>query len=82
MLALLALLLAGVNQCFSLMDPYIGGKILNKFGSQLKNSTIERSLSVFFGQIIFLLLASMGVAMVSRIAKNFQDYFGFWKRLL
>src|ERR1035438_9691030 len=25
--------------------------------------------------IIFLLLASMGVAMVSRIAKNFQDYF-------
>ncbi len=75
MLALLALLLAGVNQCFSLMDPYIGGKILNKFGSQLKNSPIERSFSVFFGQIIFLLLASMGVAMVSRIAKNFQDYF-------
>jgi len=74
-LLILALLLASVNQCFSLLDPYIGGKILNKFGAQLKDSKIERSFTVFFNQIIFLLLASMGVAMVSRIAKNFQDYF-------
>ena len=28
----LALLLAAVNQCFSMLDPYIYGKILNKFG--------------------------------------------------
>ncbi len=74
-LLILALVLAAVNQCFSLMDPYIAGKILNKFGSQLKDAKIDRTLSVFFNQIIFLLLASMGVAMVSRIAKNFQDYF-------
>jgi ATP-binding cassette subfamily B protein len=74
-LVILALLLAAINQCFSLFDPYIGGKILNRFGTELKNSKIDRTFTVFLGQIIFLLLASMGVAMVSRIAKNFQDYF-------
>ncbi len=31
--------------------------------------------SAFFHAVLWLLLASIGVAMVSRIAKNFQDYF-------
>lgn len=74
-LVLLALFLATVNQCFSLADPYIGGKILNRFATLFSDTSVERTFTVFFNQIIFLLLASMGVAMVSRIAKNFQDYF-------
>ncbi|MBL7891406.1 MAG: ABC transporter ATP-binding protein [Bacteroidia bacterium] len=74
-LVILALLLAAINQCFSLADPYIGGKIMNRFATLFTDTTTERSLPVFFNKIIFLLLASMGVAMVSRIAKNFQDYF-------
>ena len=74
-LVLLAMLLAAINQCFSLMDPYFGGKIMSRFSHQFGNTLGDRTLSNFFSSIIFLLLASMGVAMVSRIAKNFQDYF-------
>lgn len=70
----LALLLAAINQLFSLMDPLIAGKMLDRFGvhaSDYKSS----STSDFVNDIIIYLLAAVGVAMVSRIAKNFQDYF-------
>ena len=70
----LALILAAVNQCFSLMDPLIAGKMMDRFGvhvSDYRNDTTKN----FYTDIIWLLLASVGVAMVSRIAKNFQDYF-------
>jgi ATP-binding cassette, subfamily B, bacterial len=73
-LCLLALLLAAVNQCFSLMDPLIAGKMMDRFGmhiSDYQNDTTKN----FAGDIMWFLLAAMGVAMVSRIAKNFQDYF-------
>lgn len=74
-LVILALSLAAINQCFSLMDPYIGGKILNRFSVLFSDATTPRTFSIFLNKIIYLLLAYMGVAMVSRIAKNFQDYF-------
>jgi ATP-binding cassette subfamily B protein len=64
------LLLAAVNQGFSMMDPLILGKMVN-FVSVNKNP--EQSL--FFQQVGWFLLALIGVAMVSRVAKNFQDYF-------
>ncbi len=70
----LALVLAAVNQCFSLMDPLIAGIMMDRFGvhiSDYQNDTTRN----FIGDITLLLLASMGVSMVSRIAKNFQDYF-------
>ena len=73
-LVLLALLLAAVNQCFSLMDPLIAGKMMDKFGvnaSDYQNDPSKR----FVHDILLYLLAAVGVAMVSRIAKNFQDYF-------
>src|SRR5437764_9330966 len=73
-LAALALGLAAINQVFSLLDPLIAGKMLDRFGvhiSDYRNDPFNK----FFNAIIILLLASMGVAMVSRIAKNFQDYF-------
>jgi ATP-binding cassette subfamily B protein len=70
----LALLLAAINQVFSLMDPMIAGKMLDRFGvhaADYKNA----STTDFVNDIIFYLLAAVGVAMISRIAKNFQDYF-------
>ncbi|HRU61502.1 MAG TPA: ABC transporter transmembrane domain-containing protein, partial [Bacteroidia bacterium] len=70
----LALLLAAVNQIFSLMDPLIAGKMMDRFGVHI-NDYRGDPISRFVGDILLLLLASMGVAMVSRIAKNFQDYF-------
>lgn len=67
----LALGLATINQCFSLLDPYITGHIVDdiitKFDKLTKKQYINRS--------IFWVSCSIGVAMISRIAKNFQDYF-------
>lgn len=70
----LALLLAAVNQCFSLMDPIIAGKMMDRFGIHISDYRNDPNKH-FFHDIVWLLLAAVGVAMVSRIAKNFQDYF-------
>lgn len=67
----LALLLAAINQIFSLLDPYIFRIIIDKYVSRFKEYTTEE----FFQGAGLLILAAMGVAMVSRIAKNFQDYY-------
>jgi len=72
-IVVLALLLAAINQCFSMLDPYISGKILNKFGAGHKD--YEGDSARFVREIIPYLLGIVGVAMVSRIAKNFQDYY-------
>lgn len=77
---MLALLLATINQLFSLMDPYIFGKIIDRFASHPQNekidgATIPRGMPAYLSGVMWLLLAGIGVAMVSRIAKAFQDYF-------
>jgi ATP-binding cassette subfamily B protein len=69
----LALLLAAINQSFSLLDPLITGKIIDRLG--VHRSEFGSDWSSFSHDLIIFLLMSMGVAMVSRIAKNFQDYF-------
>jgi len=70
-LILLALLLAAVNQIFSLLDPWIFRKIIDTYVTRYQEYTTEE----FFKGAGLLILAAMGVAMVSRIAKNFQDYY-------
>mgnify|MGYP001601084143 FL=1 len=69
-LLLLALVLATINQVFSLLDPQIFRLIIDNYAS--KFSELDRG--DFFRGVGLLLAASMGVALVSRIAKNFQDY--------
>jgi ATP-binding cassette, subfamily B, bacterial len=66
-----ALLLATINQVFSLLDPQIFRLIVDNYASRVS----ELSRAEFFQGILLLLLASMGVAFVSRVAKNFQDYY-------
>lgn len=68
----LALILATINQCFSLCDSIITGKLINYFGDA--NHTYQNNFNLFFKEIIFWLGLSVGAAMVSRLAKNFQDY--------
>jgi ATP-binding cassette, subfamily B, bacterial len=63
-------LLAAVNQIFSLFDPMIFGKIIDLFAKNPK----QYDENTFIKGVGFLILCSMGVAMVSRIAKAFQDY--------
>jgi ATP-binding cassette subfamily B protein len=70
-LVLLALLLAAINQVFSLLDPLIFKRVVDEYATSPKKFTKED----YIKGIGFLILLSMGAAMVSRIAKNFQDYF-------
>jgi ATP-binding cassette subfamily B protein len=70
-LVFIALLLATVNQTFSLLDPFIYGKIIDRFVSHPKDFTE----SEFIKGVLTLIAAAVGVAMVSRITKAFQDYF-------
>lgn len=72
----LALLLAAINQIFSLLDPYIFRKIIDQY--VVKPDGTLHSID-FWGFLKngagLLILQALGVAMVSRIAKNFQDYY-------
>ena len=66
----LAFFLAAVNQTFSLMDPYFFGKLIDNYA---KKPDVYAETEYLKG-VLFLILAIVGVAMVSRIAKTFQDY--------
>lgn len=69
----LTLFLAAVNQVFSMFDPLIFGKIIDKFVKHPHQD--NRTQSTFISGVITYLGMLIGVAMVSRIAKAFQDYF-------
>ena len=68
---LLALLLAAINMGFSLLDPYITGRVVDRF---IEKRDILSHHQYVYGVLGFVALA-IGAAMVSRIAKNFQDYY-------
>ena len=70
-LVLLALLLAAINQVFSLLDPWIFRIVIDKYATKFTQYTTGE----FFRGVGLLLLAAVGVAFVSRVAKNFQDYY-------
>lgn len=68
-----ALVLAAVNQIFSLLDPYIFRKIIDDVATIYRSDKF--TVQQFLTAILPLTGASIGVAFVSRVAKNFQDYF-------
>ncbi len=74
----LAVVLAAINQGFSLLDPIIFGKLLDGFvnhpHSVDKDGGILRDLGTYLRGASLLVGGLIGVAMVSRIAKAFQDY--------
>ncbi len=67
----LAVVLAVINQVFSLLDPQIFRIIIDRYASHF--DTMPRA--EFIQGVTLMILAFVGVAMVSRIAKNFQDYY-------
>jgi ATP-binding cassette, subfamily B, bacterial len=66
-----ALLLAATNQIFSLLDPLIFRHVIDSYATKYHQYTQGQ----FIRGAGLLLLAAVGVAFVSRVAKNFQDYF-------
>ncbi|MEQ1758449.1 MAG: ABC transporter ATP-binding protein [Vicinamibacterales bacterium] len=70
-LVALALVLAAINQIFSLLDPLIFRYVIDRYATRFS----EYTTGEFFRGVSLLLGAAVGVAFVSRVAKNFQDYF-------
>jgi ATP-binding cassette subfamily B protein len=70
-LILLALVLAATNQVFSLLDPLIFRHVIDDYATRFR----DYKTSTFIKGAGTLLLMAMGVAFVSRVAKNFQDYY-------
>ena len=73
MLLFFALLMAAINICFSLSDSIITGKLLQKCGVEIGN--FKGNQIGFLKELGFWLGLSLGAAMISRITKNFQDYY-------
>src|SRR5882724_3764776 len=80
-LVTLVLTLAAVNIGFSLIDPILFGKLINLANIHFTNPTLVtpdkffNSFSWKLPGVWFIVICSITVAMISRIAKNFQDYF-------
>ena len=80
-LVFLTLTLAAINIGFSLIDPILLGKLINLANSHQSSPqpySNERFFNAFSWEnpgVWFILVCSISVAMISRIAKNFQDYF-------
>lgn len=78
LMILLAILLAAVNQTFSLLDPLFAGKLLDRYVNHPltydKAGLLHRDLNAYLKGALGIIGALIGVAMISRIAKNFQDY--------
>ena len=74
----LAIVLAAINQSFSLLNPYMAGRILNELVNHPHSydlaGHISRNQAAYFRLGLMFIGLIMGIAMVSRIAKNFQDY--------
>ena len=70
-LCILVVFLAAVNQIFSLIDPLIFRHVIDDYATKFDHYTLKE----FIGGISFLLALAVGTAFVSRVAKNFQDYY-------
>ncbi len=64
-------MLATINQTFSLLDPLIFRHVIDNYATKFQDYTTRE----FFKGVSVLLAAAVGVAFVSRVAKNFQDYY-------
>ncbi len=69
----LALVLAGLNIGFSLCDPLITRYIVDSYMVPVNHKVYSFDYRLH-GSLVLVGLG-IGAAMVSRIAKNFQDYF-------
>src|SRR5438876_6662476 len=69
--AVVALVLAAINQIFSLLDPLIFRHIIDSYATRYR----EYSSAQFIRGVGLLLAAAVGVALVSRIAKKLEHNF-------
>src|SRR5437764_748570 len=65
------LVLAAINQIFSLLDPVIFRHVIDDYATRYA----QYNTSQFFRGVGLLLGLAVGTAFVSRVAKKFQDYY-------
>jgi ATP-binding cassette subfamily B protein len=74
----LALLLAAINQVFSMFDPLLFGKLIDRYSNHPhffdRAKTLPRTEWQYIYGVLRFLGLMVGTVMVSRIAKSFQDY--------
>lgn len=70
-LCVLVLVLASINMVFSMLDPYIVKLIIDNYASKFG----EYTQAEFIKGVVRLLSLTILVAFISRVAKNFQDYY-------
>src|SRR4051812_30715992 len=72
-LVFLALVLAAINQTFSLLDPAIFRHVISDFAARPEQFAANHN--AFLTGVLKLFALMVGAAFISRVAKNFQDYF-------
>src|SRR5690554_6644945 len=65
-----ALLLAATAQLLSMIDPIIFGKIIDDYA----NNRQGRSQEELIEGVLFWLFVAIGIAILARLARSFQDY--------
>lgn len=86
-LVFLSFILAGLNTGFSLCDPILFGKLIDYVKNVFETTAVKGTVngvekivrynfseSEFVGHLLMIIGGMIGVAMLSRIAKAFQDY--------
>ncbi|WP_217605590.1 ABC transporter ATP-binding protein [Chitinophaga sp. GbtcB8] len=68
---ILALVLAGIAQLLSLTDPIIFGKIIDNYATNNKGLNEQQRVQ----GVLYWLSIAIAIAVVSRIARAFQEYF-------
>lgn len=66
-----ALVLTTINQVFALLDPQIFRIIIDKYATNFATLSPKQ----YFQGVSLLLVGTMAVAFISRVAKSFQDYY-------
>jgi ATP-binding cassette subfamily B protein len=73
-LVYLSLLLAAINQTFSMLDPFFFGRMYDQYIIKAGDYRATGQMASFYKGVLMYLGILVGVAMISRIAKAFQDY--------
>jgi ATP-binding cassette subfamily B protein len=68
-LVVITFFLAIINQGFSMLNPVVFGKVIDDYATKP-----NQPANIYFKGVALLIGATMLIAMISRIAKAFQDY--------
>lgn len=69
-LIIVALLLAGIAQLLTMVDPIIFGKIIDDYAGEVGKKPEQELVD----GVLFWLFVAIGVALLARLARSFQEY--------